>query len=343
MPVGKLVGGGRTPAICSLDQFLSGGSPPPTFWPASAGRRPRPAVWAARRTARPPAARPTSCRAARGNRTSARASDRAARPASIRPRRLRLAGRGTSRTSPAPSPRAATAPVRPTSSRYSGGALASDARPAFTPSAYDSMIARSSSRRGGHHAPRDVAEAMHADLAVRVEDRRPDHLGQLAGRIPPQQVHLEEAILPVHKAGGKRQIEPVLGVDRGDAQLVAFDAHRRGQPGDLDLTVQLGQAARPIGCESKARRQCPPAATPRTTRRRCEGCVCAWVASDSREMRAWHGRLCISILTMIPRTLQARSASEGRLCASQRHKPAAQRGTGGGGVPRWRFGLVYRP
>ena len=53
---------------------------------------------------------------------------------------------------------------------------------------------------------RDVAEAMHAHLLVGVDRARADQRRQLAGRLPPLQIHLEEAILRVQEAERARDV-----------------------------------------------------------------------------------------------------------------------------------------
>ena len=55
----------------------------------------------------------------------------------------------------------------------------------------------------------------------------------------------------MNETGGKGQIPAVLGVDRGDSQFVAFDAHGGGNTGHLDLTVKSRQAARQLAANPK--------------------------------------------------------------------------------------------
>ena len=81
--------------------------------------------------------------------------------------------------------------------------------------------------KGGEHAPRDVAQAMHAPGAIAIERPRPEQRGQLARGIPAQQVHLEIALLGVHEAGRARDVEPGLAPDRDDPERVARNGDRR--------------------------------------------------------------------------------------------------------------------
>jgi hypothetical protein len=69
-----------------------------------------------------------------------------------------------------------------------------------------------------------------------------DQRGQLAGRAATREVHLKEAILRVQKSQCSRDILARGAVYGGDAESIALDAHRRGQPGDLMRAVQLREA-----------------------------------------------------------------------------------------------------
>jgi hypothetical protein len=63
---------------------------------------------------------------------------------------------------------------------------------------------------------------------VRAVDRqgfRTEQLGKFAGRAAAQQVHLEEAFLAVHEAGGIRQVDAAGAADGGHAVGIARDRH----------------------------------------------------------------------------------------------------------------------
>ena len=122
-------------------------------------------------------------------------------------------------------PRCATPPGGCPSSQYSHG-RARQARE----SGVDARACRprSSARCSGvglrEHLARDAAEAEQARLAVLIQRHLAEQLGQLPGRQPPRQVHLEEAVLGVHEAGRPGQIGAGGGLDRRHAARVARDA-----------------------------------------------------------------------------------------------------------------------
>jgi hypothetical protein len=90
------------------------------------------------------------------------------------------------------------------------------------------------------------AEAVQAVRAVERQGARPEQLGQLAGGAAAQQVHLEEALLAMHEAGGISQVEPAGAADGRHAVRIALDRHRRRQQGRAARAVELGQAGAQI-------------------------------------------------------------------------------------------------
>ncbi len=105
--------------------------------------------------------------------------------------------------------------------------------------------------------------------AVGLERVLTEELGQPARRRVPSYVHLEEALLRVHEALGQRQVVHRVGVDLGDALLVAEHLDLAVEARDLDLTGRLGPRAaydgdpREQGQDQRQHHgrgeQCPPA------------------------------------------------------------------------------------
>lgn len=87
------------------------------------------------------------------------------------------------------------------------------------------------------------AHAVQAMAPVQRQGAGAEQRGQLAGRGPAHQVHLEIALLRVDVAERACRIGRVAGLDGHRAQRIAADAHRARQAGDLALSVQRGQAA----------------------------------------------------------------------------------------------------
>jgi hypothetical protein len=96
---------------------------------------------------------------------------------------------------------------------------------------------------------------MDPDLAVRGQRAVADERRQLAGGAAPGQIHLEETILRVDEARGPRDILAGVAANRGDAERVSSDRHRRREAWQNSLTIDLWQAApefplRPPGGQS---------------------------------------------------------------------------------------------
>jgi hypothetical protein len=79
---------------------------------------------------------------------------------------------------------------------------------------------------------------MNAHSPIFSDQRRTDQLGQLAGWMPAEKVHLEKAILPMDKSGGKSQVISIVGTQGWDTSLVALDSHRRRQAENADRSIQ---------------------------------------------------------------------------------------------------------
>jgi len=79
--------------------------------------------------------------------------------------------------------------------------------------------------------------------AVGVQRNRAEQRGELPRRGAPQQIHLEITFLRVYVTERAHGVVLVPGVDGDHAQGIALDGERRGQAGQIDLTIELRQAA----------------------------------------------------------------------------------------------------
>jgi hypothetical protein len=96
----------------------------------------------------------------------------------------------------------------------------------------------------GVEVPRNPrAETVHAVFDVGLQRALAEQSGQLASSGAPHQVHLEVAFLRVHVAQCTHGIGLAGGLNGDHAELVALDRHRRGQPGQGQLTIELRQTA----------------------------------------------------------------------------------------------------
>ena len=94
---------------------------------------------------------------------------------------------------------------------------------------------------------RDVAQAVDARFFVHDQRARTDQRRQLARRLATLQVHLEEAILRVHKPQRARHVLARLADDGGYAEGIAVDAHRVIQAGNGGFAFNQGQACPQLG------------------------------------------------------------------------------------------------
>jgi hypothetical protein len=83
---------------------------------------------------------------------------------------------------------------------------------------------------------------MDAVLLVEVDRDGTEQFGQLARGGAAQQVHLEVAFLRMHVAERAHGVRLVRRFDGDHAELVALHRHGRGQAGERQLAVELGQA-----------------------------------------------------------------------------------------------------
>jgi len=93
----------------------------------------------------------------------------------------------------------------------------------------------------GENGARDGPEAEDARTPVLIERRRAHELGELPGSEPPGQVHLEEAVLRMSKAGAEGEVGPARRAHRHDAEAIALEQHRGSGAGHDDAPVEHGQ------------------------------------------------------------------------------------------------------
>jgi hypothetical protein len=86
-------------------------------------------------------------------------------------------------------------------------------------------------------------EPVNPDLAIDRQSTGADERRKFAGSATAGEVHLEEPILRVQKAGGTRRVDAVEGLDGWNAELVARDPDGSLQARQLNATVELREAA----------------------------------------------------------------------------------------------------
>ena len=86
-----------------------------------------------------------------------------------------------------------------------------------------------------------MAETVQTRAAVCCQSRGPDQLREFACRPTAQQIHLEEALLSVHIAECKGDIEPIASAQSDGAERVALDAHGCVDAGNRQRALQLRQ------------------------------------------------------------------------------------------------------
>ena len=92
------------------------------------------------------------------------------------------------------------------------------------------------------------------------EGARADERRQLAGGAAPREIHLEEAVLRVQKAGGARDVGTRGAADGRNSEGVARHLHRRREPGQMPRALELREAAAqlrasPQGAEARGDQQ----------------------------------------------------------------------------------------
>ena len=88
---------------------------------------------------------------------------------------------------------------------------------------------------------------MDARLLVDAEGARADQRRQLAGRLPPLQVHLKETILRVDEPERAGHVLAGVADQGGHAQRIAIDADWRFEPGDRGLAARDRQTRAHLG------------------------------------------------------------------------------------------------
>ena len=102
---------------------------------------------------------------------------------------------------------------------------------------------------------------MHANLAVGDERTRTNQRSEFAGRPPPRQIHLEEAILCVQKASGARDVL-ARGAPHGrNAESVSRDDDRGREAIQSEVSAEHGQTASKLRTHPDAGRAAPRAST----------------------------------------------------------------------------------
>jgi hypothetical protein len=96
------------------------------------------------------------------------------------------------------------------------------------------------------------AELEDALLAVVLDERWAEDLGELTGAVAAKGVHLEEAVLRGDEALGEEQVVEVGGVDGGNSLGVAGDGDGSGEAGDGDVAVELWESRAHRVAESDA-------------------------------------------------------------------------------------------
>ena len=151
--------------------------------------------------------------------------------------------------------------------RYSQGRAASPESPALTPSVY--ALTRALLGLGAH-LPRPGGRRRAGGAAGCVRsvstDGRPQQLGQLTGRQPAQQVHLEEALLSVDEAEGARGVEAVAGLHGGRPESIPLHRHRPGEPARRTCPSRRGRLARSCRVTQTPAPRAPTIATSRAPR-----------------------------------------------------------------------------
>jgi len=69
-----------------------------------------------------------------------------------------------------------------------------------------------------------------------------EELRELSSGRPPQQIHLEKAVLSVDKPQSARRVQSTRGADGGNAERIAVDEDRSSEAWDRARSVELRQA-----------------------------------------------------------------------------------------------------
>jgi hypothetical protein len=96
---------------------------------------------------------------------------------------------------------------------------------------------------------RSAAGSVPEARRARVRKRR-----QLTRRAAALEVHLEEALLGVQEARRPGDVEPIPAADRWDAESVALDGHRLGEPLYRQRPLEHGEAAAQLNADPERHR-----------------------------------------------------------------------------------------
>src|SRR5262249_16382475 len=97
-------------------------------------------------------------------------------------------------------------------------------------------------RRGLAHEHRHRAEAVSSHPAVLRQGGATEELRELSSGRPPQQIHLEEAVLRMDKAQSARSVQSIRGADGRNTERIAVDKDRSTEAWDGARSVELRQA-----------------------------------------------------------------------------------------------------
>jgi hypothetical protein len=97
-------------------------------------------------------------------------------------------------------------------------------------------------RDGGEDGAGEGAETVETRGAVAGDGGGAEEFGEFAGGGAAQEIHLEEAFLRVEPAEGAGDIGAALATDRGHAEGVARDRHRRTETGGGGGAVEQREA-----------------------------------------------------------------------------------------------------
>ena len=103
--------------------------------------------------------------------------------------------------------------------------------------------------KGGDGAVGGGAELEDALLAVVVDEGGAEDLGEGAGGVAAESVHLQEAVGGGDVALGEEEVVEVGGVDGGDVLRVAGDGDGRGEAGDGDAAVEEALVGEEVGAQ----------------------------------------------------------------------------------------------
>ena len=108
--------------------------------------------------------------------------------------------------------------------------------------------------KGGGGAVGGGAELEDALLAIVLDEGGAEDLGEGAGTVAAEGVHLEEAVGGGDVALGEEQVVEVGGVDGGNTLRVAGDGDGRGEAGDGDGAVEETLVGEEVGAHVAAER-----------------------------------------------------------------------------------------